>query len=119
MPSNALAALAGDPLKKTRTISLSADFLADRFGDHGAVEIAAIRFAALDEALVFEPLEHRADGRAAQLDGQRVADLGDGEGAAFIENIDDLSFARRQLAQHSFPFGAANSPRYICRVLHL
>src|SRR3954463_16752685 len=28
MPSNALAALAGEPLKKTRTISLSADFLA-------------------------------------------------------------------------------------------
>src|SRR2546430_1162357 len=28
MPSRALAALAGDPLKKTRTISLSADFLA-------------------------------------------------------------------------------------------
>ena len=28
MPSSALAALAGEPLKKTRTISLSADFLA-------------------------------------------------------------------------------------------
>ena len=28
MPSRALAALAGEPLKKTRTISLSADFLA-------------------------------------------------------------------------------------------
>src|SRR5215218_65321 len=28
MPSKAEAALAGDPLKKTRTISLSADFLA-------------------------------------------------------------------------------------------
>ena len=28
MPSSALAALAGEPLKKTRTISLNADFLA-------------------------------------------------------------------------------------------
>ena len=28
MPSSALAALAGEPLKNTRTISLSADFLA-------------------------------------------------------------------------------------------
>ena len=28
MPSRALAALAGEPLKNTRTISLSADFLA-------------------------------------------------------------------------------------------
>src|SRR5690348_17156562 len=35
MPSKALAALAGEPLKKTRTISLNADFLAtvsDRVG---------------------------------------------------------------------------------------
>ena len=45
MPSSALAALAGEPLKKTRTISLSADFLATRIGDGRAVEEAALRFA--------------------------------------------------------------------------
>ena len=120
MPSRALAALAGEPLKKTRTISLSADFLATRVGHHRAVEKAAVRFAALDEALVLEPLEHRAHRRAAQLVGQGIANVGDGQGPALVEDVDDLAFAGRQLAEHfQFLFGTAESPRYICRVLHL
>ena len=75
IPRSALAALAGSPLKKTRTISLNADFLATEFGQDGAVDEAAIRFGALDEALFLESRQHRPDRRAAQLNRKRIADI--------------------------------------------
>ena len=37
---------------------------------------------------------------AATLIGKRIADIGDGQGALLIEDVDDLAFARRQFAQH-------------------
>src|SRR6185437_1514326 len=75
-------------------------FLGGGFRDRGAVEEAALRFLALDIALVLEPLEHGAHGRSAQLVGQRLADFGDEHRYALIEDIDDLAFAGRQLAEH-------------------
>src|SRR5206468_6411154 len=77
--------------------------LGHRVVQHRTVEKATIGIVAVDEALVLEALEHCAHRRAAQLDRQRVADIGDGERAAFVENVDDLAFARRQLAEHHIP----------------
>ena len=93
--------------------------LGDRIRDDRAVQETAIGFIALDEALVFKALEHGANSRAAELDGQSIADFCNGHRAALIEDVHNLAFARGQFAEHSLPFGATDSPRYICRVLHL
>ena len=58
--------------------------------------------------------------RPGELVGKRVADVRDEQGAPLVEDIDDLAFTRRKLAEHSKSFRrAAESPRYICNVLHL
>src|SRR5881397_1769083 len=74
MPSNALAALAGEPLKKTRTMSLSADFFAtesDRTGLYIKPRSDSPRWtkplssSRLSIALTAEPL--RRTGSASQM----------------------------------------------------
>src|SRR6185369_8654998 len=54
--------------------------LCHRVGDDWAVEEATVRLGALDVALVLKPLEHCAHGRSAQLNGEGVADVGNGQG---------------------------------------
>ena len=115
MPSRALAALAGEPLKNTLTISPSADFARRVSESTGLYRKPRSDSLRCDEALVLEPLEHRPHRRAAELVGQRIADLGDEHRPAFIEDVDDLSFAGRELAEHAqILFERAESPRYIC-----
>ena len=76
-------------------------FLGHRIRNHRAVEIAPLGVRASDEALILEPLEHCAHCRPAELIWQRVADIGDENRAALVQDVDDLTFTRRQFAEHS------------------
>jgi hypothetical protein len=55
---------------------------------------------AMDRALVFKALEHRANRRAAQFDGQGSADVGNRKRPTLIEEVDNLTFAGWQFAEH-------------------
>ena len=83
-----------------------------RFGQGRRIDEAAFGRLADDEALVFEPLEHRPDGRAGDLVLQRVEDFANEAGSLFVEDVDDLSFARRQGCKHE-----RITSSYICSVV--
>src|SRR4029079_3719783 len=119
MPSSALAAFAGDPLKNVFTISLSADFFAafsDSTGLYRKPRSDSLRWtkplssSRLSIARTAEPL--RGSGSASQISATGRAPRS--------ERMSTICRSRGgNLLSIAIPFCSAESPRYICRVLHL